>query len=82
MLPLRLLVYLVLVVSSSAFACVCHEVATPADWYAIHHGQPTFVGIVVSVDRVTDVVRQGGGKPLLDASGKTISTTVRKVSFA
>lgn len=64
-----------------AFACICVSPPGPAKWYAIHHGQPTFVGLVVSVETVPDVLRQGGGKPLLDAEGNPTTVTVQKVVF-
>jgi hypothetical protein len=77
----RLLAYLTLILSVPAFACICVEPPSPSAWYKIHHGQPTFVGVAISVESVSDVVRMGGGKPLLDASGKPIPVTVQKVTF-
>jgi hypothetical protein len=73
--------YMLAIVSLPAFACICVEPVSPSEWYKIHHGQPTFVGVAISVESVSDVVRAGGGKPLLDASGKTIATTMQKVTF-
>jgi len=73
--------YLMLFVAVPAFAYVCHPPSSPSAWYAIHQGQPTFVGIAISMETVSDVVRQGGGKPLLDASGRAQPVTVQKVTF-
>lgn len=64
-----------------AFACICVPPPSPAKWYAIHHGQPTFAGLAMSVDTVPDVLRQGGGKPILDAEGNAMPVTVEKVVF-
>ena len=72
---------LLVLVSFPAFGSNCIVMPSPSEWYKIHHGQPTFVGVAVSVESVSDVVRMGGGKPLLDASGKTIPATVQKVTF-
>jgi hypothetical protein len=79
----RAIIFLILVfvIADLAFPCVCTVPRTPSEWYKIHHGQPTFVGVAVSVDDVSDVVRQGGGKPLLDASGKPMAVTVRRATF-
>jgi hypothetical protein len=73
--------YLLVTISLPALGFDCLEVPSPSEWYKIHHGQPTFVGVAVSVENVSEVVRMGGGKPLLDASGKTIPATVQKVTF-
>ena len=64
-----------------ASACICITQPSVAKWYAIHHGQPTFVGLAMSVETVPDVVRQGGGKPLLDAEGNAMPVTVEKAVF-
>ena len=72
---------LLLLISLPAFACICHVSISPSEWYEIHHGQPTFVGVAVSVESVQDVLRQGGGTPLLDESGKPTPVTVQKVTF-
>ena len=64
-----------------AFACICVSPPSLAEWYAIHDGQPTFVGLAMSVETVPDVLRQGGGKPLLDAEGNAMPVTVEKVVF-
>jgi hypothetical protein len=77
----RLFACLILILSVPAFACICVEPASPFAWYKIHHGQPTFVGVAIFVQSVSDVVRIGGGRPLLDASGKPIPATVQKVTF-
>ena len=44
-----------LAISISAFA-LCSEPSTPCEWYAVHHGQPTFVGMAVSEETVSDVL--------------------------
>jgi hypothetical protein len=75
------LVGLFVVASIPAFPYMCSTVATPSEWYKIHHGQPTFVGVAVSVESVPDVLREGGGRPLLDDAGKTITVSVQKVMF-
>lgn len=75
------IVCLFVVTSIPAFPYICTTVATPSEWYKIHHGQPTFAGVAVSVESVPDVLRQGGGKPLLDDGGKTITVSVQKVTF-
>ena len=73
--------YLLVIFSLPAFACICVEPPSPSEWYKVHHGQPTFVGVAISVEGVSDVVRGGDGKPLLDAARKTIPATVQKVTF-
>lgn len=77
----RLSSCLLLLVPLPAFAYVCQGSISPSEWYEIHHGQPTFVGVAVSVESVSDVVRQGGGTPLLDESGNQTPVTVQKVTF-
>lgn len=37
----------------------CFVPSTPCAWYASHHGQPTFIGTAVSVERVSDVLQLG-----------------------
>jgi hypothetical protein len=54
---------------------------TPSEWFAIHHDQPTFIGVATSVESVTDVVRMGGGKPILDSSGKPMPASIQRVTF-
>jgi len=51
---------------------LCFEPSTPCDWYASHHGQPTFVGMAVSESTVSDVLRLGD---------RAIPVTVQKVTF-
>ena len=77
----RLSACLLMLISLPAFACICTVSTSPPEWYEIHHGQPTFVGVAVSVESVSDVLRQGGGTPLLDESGKPTPVTVQKVTF-
>jgi hypothetical protein len=77
----HILVFVFLTMAVPAFACHCTVSANPPEWYKVHHGQPTFVGVAVSVENISDVVRQGGGKPLLDGSGKPIKTTVQRATF-
>lgn len=77
----RLFAYLFLLLPITASACICVVPRTPSEWYVVHHGQPTFVGVAISVESVSDVDRMGGGKPLLDASGKPIAATIQRVAF-
>jgi hypothetical protein len=49
---------LFLSISISAFA-LCFEPSTPCEWYSAHHGQPTFVGMAVSEETVSDVLGPG-----------------------
>jgi hypothetical protein len=58
---------LFLSISISAFAS-CVEPSTPCEWYAVHHGQPTFVGMAVSEETVSDVLG-------------LVPVTVQKVTF-
>jgi len=51
---------------------LCSEPSTPCQWYAVHHGQPTFVGMAVSEETVSDVLRIGE---------QTVPVTVQKVTF-
>jgi hypothetical protein len=62
---------LVLSSSISAFA-LCSEPSTPCEWYAVHHGHPTFVGKAVSEETVSDVLGLGE---------RIIPVTVQKVTF-
>ena len=55
----------------SSFA-ICFEPSTPCELYAFHHGQPTFVGMAVSGETVSDVLRLGD---------QVIPVTVQKVTF-
>lgn len=57
--------------SISSFA-LCSEPPTPCEWYAVHHGYPTFVGTAVSEETVSDVLRLGE---------HVIPVTVQKVTF-
>lgn len=77
----RLSACLLVLISLPAFSCICTVSASPSEWYEIHHGQPTFAGVAVSVESVSDVLRQGGGTPLLDGSGQPTPVTVQKVTF-
>jgi hypothetical protein len=38
---------------------LCFVPATPCEWYAAHHGQPTFIGTAVSTETVSDVLQVG-----------------------
>jgi hypothetical protein len=49
---------LFLSISIAAFA-LCSEPSTPCEWYAVHHGRPTFVGMAVSEETVSDVLQLG-----------------------
>ncbi|HWC18977.1 MAG TPA: hypothetical protein VG498_18340 [Terriglobales bacterium] len=77
----RLFAYLFLLVSIPMSACICAVPRTPSEWYVVHHGEPTFVGVAISVESVSDVVRMGGGKPLFDSSGKPTAATIQRVAF-
>ena len=57
--------------SISSFA-LCSEPPTPCEWYAVHHGYPTFVGTAVSEETVSDVLRLGE---------HVIPVAVQKVTF-
>lgn len=52
---------------------LCLEPPRPCSWYAVHHGQPTFIGTAVSDETVPDVLGFGD-----DA----IHVTVQKVTFS
>jgi hypothetical protein len=58
-------------ISINAFAS-CFETSTPCEWYAVHHGHPTFVGTAVSEETVSDVLGLGD---------QVIPVTVQKVTF-
>lgn len=58
-------------ISISAVA-LCFEPSTPCEWYAVHHGQPTFVGMAVSEETVSDVLVLGE---------HVTPVTVQKVTF-
>jgi len=62
---------LFLSISISAFA-LCVEPSTPCEWYAVHHGQPTFVGMAVSEETVSEVLGLGE---------HVTPVTVQKVTF-
>jgi len=62
---------LILSIPISAFA-LCFEPSTPCEWYTVHHGQPTFVGVAVSEETVSDVLGLGE---------RVIPVTVQKVTF-
>jgi len=53
-------------------ACMCVGSSSPCDWYALHHGSPSFVGEAISVVTVSDVVDRGGHE---------VPATVQKVNF-
>jgi hypothetical protein len=58
-------------VSIGAFG-LCSEPSTPCEWYAVHHGQPTFVGMAISEETVSDMLRVGD---------HVIPVSVQKVTF-
>jgi len=58
-------------ISIGAFG-LCSEPSTPCEWYAVHHGHPTFVGMAVSEETVSDALRLGD---------QVIPVTVQKVTF-
>jgi hypothetical protein len=51
---------------------LCLEPPRPCSWYAVRHGQPTFIGTVTSEKTVPDV---------LDLGGHEIRVTVEKATF-
>jgi len=51
--------FLTLGLCPGILACICGVASTPCEQYASLHGQPTFVGRVVSLARVSDVVDGG-----------------------
>jgi hypothetical protein len=51
---------------------LCFVPPTPCSWYAVHHGQPTFIGTVTAEEMGPDV---------LDLGGQRIQRTVQKVVF-
>jgi hypothetical protein len=55
----------------NAFA-LCFEPPKPCSWYAVHHGQPTFIGTAVSEETVPDAVEFGGHE---------VHVTEQKVTF-
>jgi hypothetical protein len=77
----RFFAHLFLLLSVPAFACICVVPRTPSEWYAVHHGQPTFRGVATSVASVPDVVRMGGGEPILDSSGEPTPARIQRVTF-
>jgi hypothetical protein len=50
----------------------CLLPASPCEWYAVHHGQPTFIGTAQSVETVSDVIQSGE---------HTRHVTVQRVTF-
>jgi len=52
---------------------MCYESPRPCSWYAVHHGQPTFIGTAVSEETVPDVLELGG---------QDIHVAVQKVTFS
>lgn len=51
---------------------LCLVPPTPCEWYAAHHGQPTFIGTAVSTETVSDVLQLGE---------HVMPVTVQKVTF-
>ena len=51
---------------------LCLVPPTPCEWYAEHHGQPTFIGTAVSTEMVSDVLQLGE---------RAMPVTVQKVAF-
>ena len=62
---------LFVLLSATAFA-MCFLPASPCEWYAAHHGEPTFIGTALSAETVPDVIQRGE---------HTMHVTVRKVTF-
>jgi len=61
---------LILSIAVRTCAGLCFAPGTPCEWYASHHGSPTFVGEAISVVTVSDVVERGG---------HSVQATVQKV---
>jgi hypothetical protein len=51
---------------------ICIVPQTPCQWYARHHGQPTFIGTAVAAESVSDVLQLGE---------RALPVTVQKVTF-
>lgn len=51
---------------------MCLKPSRPCTWYAVHHGQPTFIGTAISEETVPDVLEFGG---------HDLHVTVQKVTF-
>ena len=66
------LLSLVLCIAVRTCAGLCFKPGTPCEWYASHHGSPTFIGEAISVAAVSDVVERGGHE---------VQATVQKVRF-
>jgi len=62
---------LFILLSPPAFA-MCLLPGSPCEWYAVHHGQPTFIGTTLSNETVTDVIQRGD---------HTVQITTTKVKF-
>jgi hypothetical protein len=68
---LLLSVSMCLSIPLNAFA-LCNEPPRPCTWYAVHHGQPTFIGRAVSEESVPDVLELGR---------RDVQVTVQRVIF-
>jgi hypothetical protein len=51
---------------------ICFESPRPCTWYALHHGQPTFIGTAVSEETVPDLLKVGNNE---------LHVTVQKATF-
>jgi hypothetical protein len=59
-------------IAARTCAGLCFAPATPCEWYAFHHGSPTFVGEAISSATVSDVVERGVS---------AVHATVQRVKF-
>ena len=66
-----ILISLCLLIPLNTFA-LCFEPPRPCSWYAVHYGQPTFIGTAVSEETVPDELELGGHE---------LHVTVQKVTF-
>jgi hypothetical protein len=64
-------------------ACVhlCPAATDPCSFYSSHHGQPTFVAVVISSRRRTGFVEGRRRKAYRRKCGNTIQVTLQKVAF-
>ncbi len=68
----RLVLCSCFIFGSVAALAHCLLPLTPCEWYAFHHGQPTFIGTALSDETVSDAIQRGE---------KTLHITVQKVTF-
>jgi 5-hydroxyisourate hydrolase-like protein (transthyretin family) len=56
---------------------LCFVPGTPCQWYAQHHGQPTFIGTAVAAENVPDVLHLD----VVHRGERALPVTVQKVTF-